>query len=199
MSNSRRAVLTVILAGAVLASACHDSHGARPSNVGVGQSSTLPIASKTTTTTTAVPPVFYVVEQGDTLTAIAQHFRVSVNAIVKANHLGNPDDVAAGRRLRIPSPLPVKLVVTPSAGSPGQSFQLRLTGAQPNELVTFEVRSSTHTFTGPPHQASADGTVTATYNAGASDPTGTFEVRATGKKSTSARTSFTVSSKSSRA
>jgi len=44
----------------------------------------------------------YTVERGDTLFAIAQRFGVTVQAIVEANSLSNPNDLSVGQQLIIP-------------------------------------------------------------------------------------------------
>ncbi len=46
--------------------------------------------------------VEHTVEPGQTLSAIAQAYGVTVSAIVKANKLANPDSVRAGQKLFIP-------------------------------------------------------------------------------------------------
>ncbi len=48
--------------------------------------------------------VTYVVRPGDTLWSIAAHYRVSVDAIVAASGLRNPDALWLGQRLRVPVP-----------------------------------------------------------------------------------------------
>ncbi|HUH06538.1 MAG TPA: LysM domain-containing protein [Egibacteraceae bacterium] len=45
----------------------------------------------------------YTVEQGDTLGVIAQRFGTTVEAIVEANDLENPDQIFVGDELEIPS------------------------------------------------------------------------------------------------
>lgn len=150
---------------------------------------TLPAATTRTTpttfvrvaTTTTAPFVTYHVRKGDTLTRLADHYRVSTSSIMRLNHITNPDLLTEGQTLRIPPAPPLKLAITPTAGSQGQAFQLKLTGAPPSEAITFEVHSPRATFTGPPHIATADGTVTATYQTGPGDPTGTFTVVAKGR------------------
>jgi LysM repeat protein len=183
------------MAGAVCAAVmagCGDSKDDSAREVGPAQSTTVSAAVVTTTTTTA-PAVIYVVKAGDTLTTIAQRFRVPISAIVKFNRLANPDRLTEGQRLRIPPAPPLKLSVKPSVGPPGKTFQLRLTGARPSERVTFEIRSPNKgNFTGPPHSASPDGVVTATYRTGSADPAGTFEVIASGNEGTNARAIFVV-------
>lgn len=61
--------------------------------------------ASTTTTTTTIPPGqrFYTVNSGDTLAVIAERFEVTVQSIVDANGLENPDDIQAGQTLEIPS------------------------------------------------------------------------------------------------
>jgi murein DD-endopeptidase MepM/ murein hydrolase activator NlpD len=45
---------------------------------------------------------YYVVQSGDTLTIIATRFGVSVNSLVSANSIENPNAISAGTELRIP-------------------------------------------------------------------------------------------------
>ncbi len=49
-------------------------------------------------------PVIYVVEAGDSLLSIATRYGVTVEDIVRANDLANPDFVFSGQRLAIPVP-----------------------------------------------------------------------------------------------
>lgn len=51
---------------------------------------------------TAVPAQTHTVQAGENLTAIAQRYGVSVQAIVSANNIPNPDRVAVGTALIIP-------------------------------------------------------------------------------------------------
>ena len=51
---------------------------------------------------TPVPVRIYVVQQGDTLSAIAATFGVGVQSIVQANNLASADDIVIGQRLIIP-------------------------------------------------------------------------------------------------
>ena len=44
----------------------------------------------------------YTVKQGDTLSAIAKKFSVSVNSIMKANHLTSPNSIQTGQKIIIP-------------------------------------------------------------------------------------------------
>src|SRR5262249_25119220 len=142
---------------------------------------TTPPTVATVVTTTTVPFTAYRVKAGDTLTSIARQFRVSESSIVVLNHIANPDVLAEGRTLRIPPPPPLSLTVKPREGTAARASELTLPGAQPNEPVTFEVHSPSGTFTGPQHIATADGTVTATYQTGGGDAAGAYRVVARGK------------------
>lgn len=51
---------------------------------------------------TAVPAQTHTVQVGETLTAIAQQYGVTVQAIVEANNITNPDRVTVGTALIIP-------------------------------------------------------------------------------------------------
>lgn len=57
----------------------------------------------TTTTTVATGEQTYTIQQGDTLSYIAGQFGVTVEAIVAANGLANPDAIQAGQKVIIPS------------------------------------------------------------------------------------------------
>jgi len=144
------------------------------------------------TTTTTVPFVTYRVRKGDTLTKIAGAYRVSTASLIALNHIAHPDLLPEGQTLTIPRAPPLRLVVTPTTGSQGQAFQLTLTGVQPFGQFSFVVRSPTATFTGPPHTATAQGNVTATYQTGRSSPTGSFTVFAIGNAGRLSETTFAV-------
>ncbi|MCP4416054.1 MAG: LysM peptidoglycan-binding domain-containing protein [Chloroflexi bacterium] len=52
---------------------------------------------------TAVPAQTHTVQVGETLTAIAQRYSITVQAIVTANNIPNPDRVNVGTQLLIPA------------------------------------------------------------------------------------------------
>ena len=160
-----------------------------PQGTGIPKAKIPPSTASTTTTT---QPITYQVKRGDTLTAIAKQFGVPIAAIVAANPGLAPDHLAEGQNLRIPPVSPVRLVITPPARQAGASFELKLTGAQPSETVTFEIDSPGKTYTGPPHKAGADGTVTVTYQSSVTDAAGTYNVVATGDQGANAQASFRV-------
>jgi LysM repeat protein len=177
--------LTAAIACAALPAGCSTSASRSAGHVGT-------TASTTTTTTTTTPLITYQVKRGDRLATIANRFRVSIAAIVFVNHVADPNRLTEGQVLLIPPTPPLMLVVTPSEGQPGRAFQLNLTGANPSELITFEIDSPTGKYTGRAHLASADGVVTATYQTSLVDPIGTYKVIANGHQGTTAQASFRV-------
>jgi murein DD-endopeptidase MepM/ murein hydrolase activator NlpD len=60
-------------------------------------------------------PETYVVQSGDILSAIAERYAVTVDALVKANNISNPDALVVGQTLTIPE-------VTPQA--PGPAYKI---------------------------------------------------------------------------
>jgi len=67
-----------------------------------------------TTTSSTLPPttppeqaerVFYTIKRGDTLQAIANAFGVTVESIIDLNGITNPDSIAAGQTVEIPTGL----------------------------------------------------------------------------------------------
>jgi len=66
-----------------------------------------PVAEETPTAEefpTSVPTVTHVVQRGETLHAIARQYGTTVDAIVQANNITNPNRVNAGTSLLIPQP-----------------------------------------------------------------------------------------------
>jgi LysM repeat protein len=59
----------------------------------------------------------YVVQEGDTLSEIADRFNVSQEAIMEANDIANPDSLRLGQELVIPAP-PLTSTETPGIGGP---------------------------------------------------------------------------------
>lgn len=78
-------------------------------------------------TTTTVPPttttvaVFYEVQPGDSLFAIAQRFETDLQALIDLNGITNPDKIQAGQKLQIPPPtvlVTAPLTTTTTEGPP---------------------------------------------------------------------------------
>jgi LysM repeat protein len=153
------------------------------------------VASSTTvapTTSTTPPSMTYQVKRGDTLTSIARFFHVSTEVLIFTNQLASGDQIVEGQVLQIPPAPPVVLTITPPEAPAGTVFAFNLTGAIAGEPVTFEITAPDGTaFIGPPHPASPDGVVTASYRS-AGDTPGTYNVTATGERGTSVVTSFTI-------
>jgi len=66
-----------------------------------------PTASPTRPTPTKTPtpaptPIAYVVQAGDSLDGISRKFSVSTDAIMRANHMSDPDSLVEGQKLLIP-------------------------------------------------------------------------------------------------
>jgi LysM repeat protein len=149
-----------------------------------------PAPTTTAPTTTTAPSTSYQVKRGDTLTAIARFFGVSSASIDAANHLGGGDRLTEGQVLQIPPSPPAALTVTPPDGIAGMGFTFTVTGAKVGEAVTFQVFApGGGTFTGSPHTAGQDGTVTGSYRTDG-DSAGKYDVVATGDRGTSLRSSY---------
>lgn len=76
-----------------------------PNQLSVGQVLTIPSSSTSTTGGTTAPTTSttYTVKSGDTLWKIAQATGVTVQAIVQANGITNPDQISVGQVLTIPA------------------------------------------------------------------------------------------------
>jgi LysM repeat protein len=178
-----------------LMAACSTSGGTRNGAATLPSTAPSVVSTNTTakaTTTTTTPHNIYRVKRGDTLSKIANQFRISTSAIVARNHVANPDHLREGQTLVIPPAPPRKLAVSPRQGRQGQAFQITLTGAMPSETIKFEIDSPKGKYTGGPHIAAVDGTVIATYQVALTDPTGTYTVTATGNRGTTVRATFVV-------
>lgn len=181
--------LRVVAIVSVLVLAACDT-GSRGSGSSPTSTTTATTVAPTTTTS---PPISYEIQPGDTLTAIAAFFGVSSAAIIELNDLANADQLTAGEVLSIPPVPPLELVVTPPDAPAGETFLLDLTGANAGEVVTFTIQSPDGgEFTGPPHRASPEGSVSTGYHSSGDEP-GIYRVMANGDRGTSARASFRVS------
>jgi LysM repeat protein len=99
--------LLVLIVGALLAlAACGDGDSpfvVSPSSTAGGPTDTPATASPTTLPSNCVPTA-YEVADGDTLGSLAETFGVTVDAIIEASALENPDVLAIGDPLTIPCP-----------------------------------------------------------------------------------------------
>jgi LysM repeat protein len=196
MARARTWIAVIVL----MMSACSGGGTKQPKESVQLPSSTAVTAPRNTTkptvappaTGTTVPSITYELKRGDTLTAIANRFGVSVAAIATTNHLANADHLVAGQRLRIPPVPPIRLVITPSAAPVGADFHLKLTGAKSSEAITFEIDSPKRKYTGPPHVASTAAVISAIYHSSIGDATGIYNVVAKGNRGTTAHGTFRV-------
>jgi len=144
------------------------------------------------TTTTTAPAQNYTVQRGDTLTSIARKFHTTLAVLLTANKLADPDHLSEGQTLVIPPAPPVSLTVTPPSGLGGTSFAFKVVGAKPAEQVTFQIDYPGGKFTGPPHIASNEGQVEATYVPSLGAAPGTYQVTALGTQGTMIKATFVI-------
>jgi LysM repeat protein len=121
LSSLRSFAALVVLIGVVLFATPSILKGVGSLLSGVGQeaspSATATPEESTSPTPTPTPaPVIHVVKRGDTLYAISQEYKVSVEVILGANpQVGNPDNLRIGEQLLIPNVLPnVEISPTPA-------------------------------------------------------------------------------------
>ncbi|MFM8848592.1 MAG: LysM peptidoglycan-binding domain-containing protein [Actinomycetota bacterium] len=118
----RRLVALSSLSLLVVVSACGDEGSSGLDSLpilGTDAPTTLPFDAQTTTTTVVMGEQTYTIQQGDTLSYIAGQFGVTVEALVAANGLANPDAIQAGQKVIIPSGgvLPTTAAPTTSTSS----------------------------------------------------------------------------------
>ena len=117
-----------------------------------------PLSPSSTTTTPG--PITYQVKRGDNLTAPPDSVTPSA-LVAQPSREWRP--VNRGADTEIPRRPPIQLVVTPHA-APGDAVTFEPDGRSGRETITFEVDApGGGKFTGPPHTAADDGSVSATY------------------------------------
>jgi len=118
----RRLVALSSLSLLVVVSACGDDGSSGLDSLpmlGTDAPTTLPLDVLASTTTVVMGEQTYTIQQGDTLSYIAGQFGVTVEALVAANGLANPDAIQAGQKVIIPSGgvLPTTAAPTTSTSS----------------------------------------------------------------------------------
>jgi LysM repeat protein len=121
LSSLRSFAALVVLIGVILFATPSILKGVGSLLSGVGQeaspsASATPEVSAAPTPTPTPAPVIHVVRSGDTLFAISQEYKVSVEVILGANpQVGNPNNLKIGEQLLIPNVLPnVEISPAPS-------------------------------------------------------------------------------------
>lgn len=94
---------------------------------------------------TPVPPLVYTVQEGDTLLAIAQAYGITVEEIVEANGLADPNMLSIGQELIIPNVPAPPSPSEPSAEAPTEASDEPSPTAPP-----LPTAPPTPTPTGPP-------------------------------------------------
>ena len=120
-SRTIAAVLAAIAAACVVIAACGGLSSSSTSTPGLGSRTGSPTATADPTSATPTPgPGSYVVQPGDTLAGIAQQFDVSLDELMTANGIADPDQVQAGETLIIPGagPVPTGTAAPASTESP---------------------------------------------------------------------------------
>ena len=197
MSSGRKTALALIAMSAIAMVAVFQlsrlgGTRATPTERGARPTVTTTPSSTPAPAPTTGSPTQYLIMQGDTITSIARQFGVTAGAIVAANQLADPDQLTVGQALVIPPRPPVQLLVDPVTTTPGVSVRFRLGGAKPEEQVTFTVHCPSGQFTGPPHAAADDGTVTASYTPQADARPGVCTVTGSGDGGTGAQAEFRI-------
>jgi LysM repeat protein len=96
----RRGVGTALAAMAFLVACGGDNEASTPTT----PLPTVPPDAGDISDTTTTLPAFYIVKAGESLTAIAKKFGVSVAELVAFNQLSDPNHIEEGQRLKIPPP-----------------------------------------------------------------------------------------------
>lgn len=101
-------------------------------------------------TPTTADPIFYTVEPGETLSEIAIRFDLSVNDLVRANHLADPNFIYTGQQLLIAT---VPIVVPEPTSSTGKQIIVVLstqrTYAFEDGVLVMEFKVGTGKFSTP--------------------------------------------------
>jgi LysM repeat protein len=96
------------------------------------------VPTPTTPSAEAGEPEIYVVQQGDSLFGIALRYNLTVQQLMDANNLTNPDFVFSGQQLQIPAGTTPPAAANPTpANSPGSGLTLRV--EQPGTLAEEHV------------------------------------------------------------
>jgi len=112
-----------VLLLAVLLAAC------RPRTANPTTTPTSPLPTVTPSPVLAPPtatPVVYIIRPGDSLSAIAEQFGVSVEVLSEANGISDPNVIRVGQTLVIPGPTPIATATVPPVSTPTPSIPPQL-------------------------------------------------------------------------
>lgn len=133
-------MLTALVLLLVVAAGCggdDDSATGTPTTIASAPPTATDPASATPTPVSSggeptLPPtgVTYVIQTGDTMYSIAQRFGVTVDAIVEANGISDPTNIAVGHVLIIPG-------VTATPASPGTATPTQPASGGPAQVITI--------------------------------------------------------------
>lgn len=134
--------------GITVASLISANHLANPDALKLGQRLLIPTSGaaqtgRSTSAASSSSRLIHVVREGDTLWTIASRHNVSVDAIVEANELPNPDALTLGQRLVIPgrtAPRPAVRTTAPAGATPNVGWH---TVAPGDTLWTLAARYRT--------------------------------------------------------
>jgi len=123
-----RPAAALVLAGALLA-ACGGG-GDDDDDTSAGTTSTSAAVVQTTrpAATTTTVPATYIVQAGDSLSAIAAKFGVKTADLATANGITDPNKIFVGQELIIPTPSPTDSVATTTTVPIGQTVPTTLPG-----------------------------------------------------------------------
>jgi murein DD-endopeptidase MepM/ murein hydrolase activator NlpD len=107
-----------------------------------GQQITIPAPSSQAEPSVTTSSQMYIVQAGDTLSAIARRFGVTVESLIQANDLSDPDYLRVGQQLIIPEATPstsypapfVAISLAPLPAIQGQTLVVRVELAEPATL-----------------------------------------------------------------
>lgn len=102
MTGVRRSLFAVILMTSVTSVACGGDESSVETLPLMTAAPTVPPTTPAPITVAPAAEEFYTIQQGDTLSRIAQSFGVSVSDLIAYNGIANPDSIQAGQRLKIP-------------------------------------------------------------------------------------------------
>ena len=137
MIQRPRLALLALFAFCIFLTACGDS-------LPVPSLSASPTASGQKSSPSPTPKAsaveaLYVVQAGDTLAGIADQFGVTVDALMRANSIADPDSLQVGRVLTIPG-----VTVTPIPGSSAPSETPTATDPPSAEVTTLQLVDKQH-------------------------------------------------------